>query len=71
MLFTSTQKCNRPSFSQSAHPEIAIPLYQQFIRRLSQDLGQNIQTGEFGADMKVNLTNDDPVTIIIVSKKRE
>jgi D-tyrosyl-tRNA(Tyr) deacylase len=71
MLFASTKKGNRPSFSQSARPEIAIPLYQQFIRRLSEDLGKNIQTGEFGADMKVNLTNDGPVTIIIDSKNRE
>jgi D-tyrosyl-tRNA(Tyr) deacylase len=70
-LFASTRKGNRPSFSRSARPEIAIPLYEQFIRRLTEDLGREIQTGEFGADMKVNLTNDGPVTIIIDSKTRE
>jgi D-tyrosyl-tRNA(Tyr) deacylase len=70
-LFASTRKGNRPSFSRSARPEIAIPLYEKFIRRLTEDLGREIQTGEFGADMKVNLTNDGPVTIIIDSKNRE
>jgi len=70
-LFASTKKGNRPSFSRSARPEIAIPLYEQFISQLTQDLGRPIQTGEFGADMKVTLTNDGPVTIIIDSKQRE
>lgn len=70
-LFASTKKGNRPSYSRSARPEVAIPLYQQFIRKLGQDLGKAVQTGEFGADMKVSLTNDGPVTIIIDSKCRE
>jgi D-tyrosyl-tRNA(Tyr) deacylase len=70
-LFASTKKGNRPSYSRSARPEIAIPLYEQLIARLAQDLGRPIQTGEFGADMKVALTNDGPVTIIIDSKNRE
>ena len=70
-LFASTRKGNRPSYSRSAGPEIAIPLYDQFARRLAQDLGQPIQSGEFGAHMLVSLTNDGPVTIIIDSKLRE
>ncbi len=70
-LFASTRKGNRPSYSRSAPPEIAIPLYEKFVARLSQDLGQPIQTGEFGAMMQVSLTNDGPVTIIIDSKARE
>ncbi len=70
-LFASTNKGNRPSYSRSARPEIAIPLYEQFIARLTQDLGQPIQTGEFGADMQVSLVNDGPVTIVIDSKARE
>jgi D-aminoacyl-tRNA deacylase len=70
-LFASTKKGNRPSYSRAARPEIAVPLYEQFIARLSQDLGRPIQTGEFGAHMLVSLTNDGPVTIIIDSKLRE
>jgi D-tyrosyl-tRNA(Tyr) deacylase len=70
-LFASTKKGNRPSFSKSARPEVSVPLYEQFIRRLTEDFGRNIQTGEFGADMRVSLTNDGPVTIIIDSKSRE
>ncbi len=70
-LFASTRKGNRPSYSRSARPEIAVPLYQQFIERLTQDLGQPIQTGEFGAMMVVSLANDGPVTIIIDSRARE
>jgi D-tyrosyl-tRNA(Tyr) deacylase len=70
-LFANTKKGNRPSFSRSARPEVAVPLYEQFIRQLADDLGRSIQTGEFGADMKVSLTNDGPVTIIIDSKSRE
>jgi D-aminoacyl-tRNA deacylase len=70
-LFASTKKGNRPSYSRSAGPEIAVPLYEQFTRRLAQDLGKPIQTGEFGAHMLVSLTNDGPVTIIIDSKLRE
>ena len=70
-LFASTKKGNRPSYSRSARPEIAVPLYHQFIQRLAQDLGKPIQTGEFGAEMLVSLVNDGPVTIIIDSKTRE
>jgi D-tyrosyl-tRNA(Tyr) deacylase len=70
-LFASTKKGNRPSYSRSASPPIAIPLYEQFIATLSKEFGKPIQTGEFGADMKVSLTNDGPVTIIIDSKNRE
>jgi D-tyrosyl-tRNA(Tyr) deacylase len=70
-LFASTRKGNRPSYSRSARPEIAVPLYQQFIERLGRDLGRPVQTGEFGAHMLVSLTNDGPVTIIIDSKTRE
>ena len=70
-LFASTKKGNRPSYSRSARPEIAVPLYHRFIARLAQDLGKPIETGEFGAEMLVSLTNDGPVTIIIDSKARE
>jgi D-tyrosyl-tRNA(Tyr) deacylase len=64
-LFASTKKGNRPSFIKSAKPDVAIPLYEQFIKTLSQKLGKGIETGEFGADMQVSLTNDGPVTITI------
>ena len=70
-LFASTKKGNRPSYSRSARPEIAVPLYEQFVARLTQDLGKPVQTGEFGAHMLVSLTNDGPVTIIVDSKQRE
>ena len=70
-LFASTKKGNRPSYSRAANPKIAIPLYEQFIRKLAEDLGRPIQTGEFGADMKVHLINDGPVTIVIDTKLRE
>ena len=70
-LFASTAKGNRPSFLRSARPDIAIPIYEQFVRRLTEDLGKAVQTGEFGADMKVSLIYDGPVTIIIDSKNRE
>ena len=70
-LFASTRKGNRPSYSRSARPELAIPLYEKFIQRLQQDFGKPIQTGEFGAEMDVTLTNDGPVTIIIDSRNRE
>ncbi len=70
-LLASTKKGNRPSYSRSARPEIAVPLYEQFAARLAQDLGQPIQTGEFGAHMLVSLTNDGPVTIIIDTRLRE
>jgi D-tyrosyl-tRNA(Tyr) deacylase len=71
ILSSSTKKGNRPSYTRSARPEIAVPLYQQFIARLAQDLGRPVQTGEFGAQMDVSLINDGPVTIIIDSKSRE
>lgn len=70
-LFASTKKGNRPSYIRSARPEISIPLYQQFIAQLEKDFGKAVQTGEFGADMKVSLINDGPVTILIDSKARE
>ena len=70
-LFASTKKGNRPSYSRAASPRIAIPLYEQFIRKLAEDLGRPVQTGEFGADMKVYLINDGPVTIIIDTKLKE
>lgn len=69
-LHASTKKGNRPSFIEAARPEIAIPLYEQMIKQLSKDMGKDIQTGEFGADMKVSLINDGPVTIIIDSKNK-
>jgi D-tyrosyl-tRNA(Tyr) deacylase len=69
-LQASTKKGNRPSFIEAARPEVAIPLYEQMIQQLSTDLGKPIETGEFGADMKVALINDGPVTIVIDSKNR-
>jgi len=70
-LHALTKKGNRPSYIKAAKPEIAKPLYEQFVRQFQIDLGQTIQTGVFGADMKVALLNDGPVTIIIDSKARE
>jgi D-tyrosyl-tRNA(Tyr) deacylase len=70
-LLASTRKGNRPSYSRSARPEIAIPIYEALIRHLRAELRRPIQTGEFGADMQVSLVNDGPVTIIIDSKVRE
>lgn len=70
-LFASTKKGNRPSYIQSAKPDIAIPLYHQFLKTLQENFTTKIQTGEFGADMKVSLINDGPVTISIDSKNRE
>lgn len=69
-LHASTKKGNRPSFIEAARPEVAILLYEAMISRLEADLGKPIQTGEFGADMKVSLINDGPVTILIDSKNR-
>ncbi len=69
-LHASTKKGNRPSFIEAAKPDIAIPLYEQMIHFLGNELGKAIQTGEFGADMKVALLNDGPVTIVIDSKNR-
>lgn len=70
-LHAKTKKGNRPSFSEAARPEIAIPLYETFIKRLSLDAQQEVQTGKFGADMQVSLCNDGPVTILIDSKNKE
>jgi len=70
-LHASTKKGNRPSFIQAAKPDIAIPLYEKMILQLEQDLGKKIETGIFGADMKVELINDGPVTIIIDSKQKQ
>jgi D-tyrosyl-tRNA(Tyr) deacylase len=70
-LHASTKKGNRPSYIRAARPEIAIPLYEQFIREMEQHLGRPIQTGEFGADMKVELLNDGPVTLCVDSKNKE
>lgn len=70
-LHASTRKGNRPSYIQAARPEQAIPLYNRFIVALEAELHKSITTGEFGADMKVELVNDGPVTIIMDSKKRE
>ena len=70
-LHASTKKGNRPSYIRAAKPETAIPLYETFIKQLESDLGKKVQTGQFGADMKVELINDGPVTILIDSKNRE
>lgn len=70
-LHAQTKKGNRPSYIKAARPDIAIPLYQQFIMQLENDLGKEIQTGIFGANMQVSLLNDGPVTLIIDSKNRE
>ena len=69
-LHASTKKGNRPSFIEAARPEIAIPLYEKTILQLEKELGKSIQTGTFGADMKVSLVNDGPVTIILDSKNK-
>ena len=70
-LHANTKKGNRPSYIKASKPEIAIPLYESFIQKMELELGKKIQTGQFGADMKVDLINDGPVTIIIDSKNRE
>jgi D-tyrosyl-tRNA(Tyr) deacylase len=70
-LHALTKKGNRPSYIKAAKPEIAIPLYENFIAKMEIELGKKIQTGQFGADMKVALLNDGPVTIIIDTKNRE
>lgn len=70
-LQASTKKGNRPSYLKAAKPEIAIPLYESFIAQMETELGKQVQTGQFGADMKVALLNDGPVTIIIDSKNKE
>jgi D-tyrosyl-tRNA(Tyr) deacylase len=70
-LFASTKKGNRPSYTDAARPEVAVPLYEAFVRQLAADLGRPVGTGEFGADMQVALVNDGPVTIWIDSRRRE
>jgi D-tyrosyl-tRNA(Tyr) deacylase len=70
-LHASTKKGNRPSYIKASKPEIAIPMYEKMIQQLQQELGKPVQTGIFGADMKVRLLNDGPVTIMIDSKNRE
>ena len=70
-LFASTKKGNRPGFTRSAKPDLAIPLYEKMISELGQLTGTKIQTGVFGADMQISLVNDGPVTIIIDTKSRE
>lgn len=70
-LHASTKKGNRPSYIRASRPDYAIPMYEKMIAKLEADLGKKIQTGIFGADMKVELLNDGPVTIIIDSQSRE
>ena len=70
-LHASIRQGNRPSFTRAARQEVAIPLYEQFIATLERELGQAVQTGEFGANMKVSLINDGPVTLTIDTKNRE
>lgn len=69
-LHAAVKKGNRPSYIKAARPEVAIPIYEQFIKQLQNELERPIQTGTFGADMKVELVNDGPVTIIVDSKNR-
>ena len=70
-LHALTKKGNRPSYIKSSKPEIAIPLYESFVQQMEIELGKKVQTGQFGADMKVSLVNDGPVTIIIDTKNKE
>ena len=70
-LFANTKKGNRPSYIRSSKPDFAIPMYENFVKTLAEVTQKEIQTGEFGADMKVNLLNDGPVTIWIDSKDRQ
>ncbi len=70
-LQANTKKGNRPSYIKAAKPDVAIPLYEAFVKELQKRLGKQVQTGEFGADMKVELLNDGPVTIIIDTKNKE
>lgn len=70
-LMARTKKGNRPSYIDAASPAISVPLYEKFVTTLSQELHKEVQTGQFGADMKVELINDGPVTIIIDSKNRQ
>ncbi|MDP3679309.1 MAG: D-aminoacyl-tRNA deacylase [Flavobacterium sp.] len=70
-LHASTKKGNRPSYIKASKPEVAIPLYEKFVKKIEMELGKKVQTGIFGADMKVLLLNDGPVTIVIDSKNRD
>lgn len=70
-LFASTKKGNRPGFTRSAKPDLAIPMYEKMIRELEKTTGTKVQSGVFGADMQISLVNDGPVTIIIDTKSRE
>lgn len=70
-LHALTKKGNRPSYLKASKPEIAIPLYESFIQQMEAELGKKVQTGKFGADMKVALLNDGPVTIIIDTKNKD
>ncbi|WP_430399382.1 D-aminoacyl-tRNA deacylase [Flavobacterium sp.] len=70
-LHAATKKGNRPSYIKAAKPDVAIPLYETFVIQMELELGKKVQTGQFGADMKVSLVNDGPVTIIIDSKNKE
>lgn len=70
-LHASTKKGNRPSYIKASKPDVAIPLYENFISQMEADLGKKVQTGKFGADMKVALLNDGPVTIVIDTKNKE
>ena len=70
-LHASTKKGNRPSYIKASKPEFAIPMYENFVKAFERDFGKKVQTGIFGADMKVSLLNDGPVTILIDSKNRE
>lgn len=70
-LHASTKKGNRPSYIKASKPDVAIPIYEKMIQQLNADLGKPVKTGVFGAEMKVELVNDGPVTIIIDTKSRE
>lgn len=70
-LHALTKKGNRPSYIKASKPDIAIPLYEQFVKQMEKELDKKVQTGEFGADMKVSLINDGPVTIVIDTKNKE
>ena len=70
-LQASTKKGNRPSYIKAARPEIALPIYESFVQQMESELGKKVQTGQFGADMKVALVNDGPVTLIIDTKNKE
>jgi D-tyrosyl-tRNA(Tyr) deacylase len=70
-LHALTKKGNRPSYIKASKPNIAIPLYESFVKQMELELGKKVQTGQFGADMKVSLVNDGPVTIIIDTKNKE